>query len=244
MQRGGGNRDDLFGDPFFGDHWSLVSNFFGGRNPFDDHFFNPLSMFGLSLFSGAPNQAPVSGSIPRSSGPVIQEILSDESDGEGGKEEKKDNPRKHLRSGREVHVDDQAEADIRREQRMDTTIGNAAHRVSRGIYDKVHSFTRKLNSDGKVDSMQTLHNLEEAHNVLFSLDALDGFKKAWERNAQKHLPGLNGAHNVLFSLDELDGFEKAWERNAQMNLPGWNEGFNTQGNVGKFLSGNTLSILY
>ncbi|KAF6154574.1 hypothetical protein GIB67_017956 [Kingdonia uniflora] len=146
----------------------------------------------------------------------------------------------------------------------DTTTGKAAHRVSRGIYDKLlppfpsfpslgsliiiacdvnvigytrnciilrdyycscerevliyfillgHSFTRKLNSDGKVDSMQTLHNLEEAHNV-------------------------------LFSLDELDGFEKAWERNYQKYLPGWNEAFNTQGNVGKFLSGNTLSILY
>ncbi|KAF6156852.1 hypothetical protein GIB67_012381 [Kingdonia uniflora] len=250
MQRGGGNRDDLFGDPFFGDHKSLVSNFFGGSNPFDDHFFNPPSMFGPSLFGSA---APVSGFIPRSSGPVIQEILSDESDGEGGKEEKKDNPRKHLRSGREVLVDDQAEErrmkhvqlrnaynrldrptpqtqsfsfqsstvtyggpngayytssktrraggdglTLEESKEADTTTGKAAHRVSRGIHDKGHSFTRKLNSDGKVDSMQTLHNLEE---------------------------------------DELDRFEKAWEGNAQKHLTGRNEGFNTQGNVGLGSSG-------
>ncbi|KAF6149736.1 hypothetical protein GIB67_017469 [Kingdonia uniflora] len=100
---------------------------FGGRNPFDDYFFNPPSMFGPSLFGGAPNQAPVSGFIPRLSGPVIQEILSDESDGEGGKEEKKDNPRKHLRSGREVHVDDQT-----KERRMKhVQLRNAYNRLDR-----------------------------------------------------------------------------------------------------------------
>ncbi|KAF6135748.1 hypothetical protein GIB67_028604, partial [Kingdonia uniflora] len=175
----------------------LSFNLFGGRNPFDNHFLNPPSMFGPSLFGGAPNQAPISGFIPRSSGPVIQEILSDESDGKGGKEEKKDNPRKHLRLGREVHVDDQAEE--RRKKHVQ--LRNAYNRLDRptpqtqsfnfqssivtyggpngayytssatrqagsdGVSTSVilqgHSFTMKLNSDGKVDSMQTLHNLEE-----------------------------------------------------------------------------------
>ncbi|KAG9445407.1 hypothetical protein H6P81_016747 [Aristolochia fimbriata] len=63
----------------------------------------------------------------------------------------------------------------------DTTTGKAAHRISRGIHEKGHSVTRKLNSDGKVDTMQTLHNLNE--------DELDGFEKTWRGNAQRHLPG-------------------------------------------------------
>ncbi|KAJ6933456.1 hypothetical protein NC651_008754 [Populus alba x Populus x berolinensis] len=39
--------------------------------------------------------------------------------------------------------------------------GQATHRVSRGLHNKGHSFTRKLKSDGRVDTMQTLHNLNE-----------------------------------------------------------------------------------
>ena len=70
MQRGRGGRDPFsnFGDPFaglggfggFGDHRSLLSNFFGGRNPFDDPFFTrPLGgMFdsnpGFFGSSGSP----------------------------------------------------------------------------------------------------------------------------------------------------------------------------------------------
>ncbi|KAF6175296.1 hypothetical protein GIB67_004922, partial [Kingdonia uniflora] len=184
----------------------LSFKLFGGRNPFDDHFFNPLSMFGLNLFDGAPNQAPISGFIPRSSGPVIQEILSDEFDGEGGKEEKKDNPRKYLRSGREVHVDDQAEErrmkhvqlqntynrldrptpqtqsfnfqsstityggpngtyytssttrraggdvlTLEESKEADTTTGKAAHRVSRGIYDKLYTMQLSQIKDSECD---------------------------------------------------------------------------------------------
>ncbi|XP_040961726.1 uncharacterized protein [Gossypium hirsutum] len=40
-----------------------------------------------------------------------------------------------------------------------------------------HSVTRKLSSDGKVDTTQTLHNLNE------------DFEKAWEGNSQGHLTG-------------------------------------------------------
>lgn len=62
-----------------------------------------------------------------------------------------------------------------------SSTGQATHRVSRGIHDKGHSMTRKLKSDGHVDTMQTLHNLNE--------DELFGFEKAWLGNAKKHLPG-------------------------------------------------------
>lgn len=58
----------------------------------------------------------------------------------------------------------------------DRTTGQATHRISRGIHDKGHSVTRKLNSDGKVDTTQTLHNLNE--------DELVGFEEAWKGNAQ------------------------------------------------------------
>ncbi|KAJ0054243.1 hypothetical protein Pint_00239 [Pistacia integerrima] len=89
----------------------------------------------------------------------------------------------------------------------DTTTGQATHRISKGIHDKVgavtksctvspastalgHSVTRKLNADGKVDAVQTLHNLNE---------------------------------------DELAGFEESWRGNAK---PGWNDGFNRHHNAG------------
>ncbi|KAJ7952445.1 Myeloid leukemia factor 1 [Quillaja saponaria] len=69
----------------------------------------------------------------------------------------------------------------------DTTTGQAAHMVARGLHDKGHSLSRKLHSDGKVDTMQTLHNLNE--------DELTGFEEAWKGNAPKHLPGLSIGFN-------------------------------------------------
>ncbi|KAK8692806.1 hypothetical protein V6N13_070413 [Hibiscus sabdariffa] len=74
----------------------------------------------------------------------------------------------------------------------DTASGQASHRVSRGLHDKGHSVMRKLNSDGKVDTMQTLHNLNE--------DELAGFEESWNGKAQKHLPGWSGSligHNSI-----------------------------------------------
>lgn len=63
----------------------------------------------------------------------------------------------------------------------DSSTRQATHRVSKGIHDKGHSVTRKLKSDGHVDTMQTLHNLNQ--------DELTGFGQAWNGNAKKHLPG-------------------------------------------------------
>ncbi|XP_073134034.1 uncharacterized protein [Henckelia pumila] len=62
-----------------------------------------------------------------------------------------------------------------------SSTGQATHRVSKGIHEKGHSMTRKLKSDGHVDTMQTLHNLNK--------DELSGFEEAWLGNAKKHLPG-------------------------------------------------------
>ncbi|KAI3468870.1 hypothetical protein Pfo_025533 [Paulownia fortunei] len=64
-----------------------------------------------------------------------------------------------------------------------SSTGRATHRVARGIHDKGHSVTRKLKSDGHVDTLQTLHNLNE--------DELTGFEEAWKGNVRKHHPGLS-----------------------------------------------------
>lgn len=70
----------------------------------------------------------------------------------------------------------------------DRTTRQAKHRISRGIHDKGHSVTRKLNSDGKVDTLQTLHNLNE--------DELAGFEEAWKDNAKARLPGQKAGSNM------------------------------------------------
>lgn len=114
-----------FGDPFAGfggfggfeGHRSLVSSFFGGRDPFDDPFFaQPFGgMFQPSLFG--PRGGPFMDSLgtgfleqqapqPNTRGPIIEELNSDDEK----EEEKKANPKKHRRSTKEPHVDDADEA--------------------------------------------------------------------------------------------------------------------------------------
>ncbi|RLN11805.1 hypothetical protein C2845_PM09G01760 [Panicum miliaceum] len=72
---------------------------------------------------------------------------------------------------------------VEESKEADTTTKEATHRISRGIHDKGHSLTRKLKSDGKVDTTQILHNLNE--------DELAGFEESWKGNAGHHLPGWN-----------------------------------------------------
>ncbi|KAF5207656.1 myeloid leukemia factor [Thalictrum thalictroides] len=281
-----------FGDPFggFGDHRSLASSFFGGRDPFDDPFFTrPFGgMFGSNMFGpsmigqgggflggGSPfhtgfidNQQPSQGNN-RSHGPIIEEILSgDEGDEQGeGVEEKKQNPRKHSRSSRDVPIveepdDGTQERRIRHMQnrndfnRMhgiqpqtqsfsfqsssvtyggtngayytssttrkmgdngvmieekkeaDTTTGKAEHRISKGIRDKGHTVTRKLNPDGKVDTMQTLHNLNE--------NEIPGFEESWKGNAKKHLPGWNERNDVYGNIGSSSS-----SQHMQASRQGW-----------------------
>uniref|UniRef100_A0A0E0A4M8 Glycine-rich protein n=1 Tax=Oryza glumipatula TaxID=40148 RepID=A0A0E0A4M8_9ORYZ len=72
---------------------------------------------------------------------------------------------------------------VEESKEADTTTKEATHRISRGIHDKGHSLTRKLKSDGNVDTTQILHNLHE--------DELAGFEESWKGNARHHLAGLN-----------------------------------------------------
>jgi hypothetical protein len=105
MDRGQNGRDDVFRrrDPFpgfvgFGPHRSLISGFFGGRDPFDDPFFTrPFGgqmmgdhdMFGPSPFGpmGGPfrdmrNDGFIEQAAPRGNSrrPVITEVDEDEAE--------------------------------------------------------------------------------------------------------------------------------------------------------------------
>ncbi|RZC80343.1 hypothetical protein C5167_042920 [Papaver somniferum] len=98
---------------------------------------------------------------------------------------------------------------VEESKEADTTTGKAYHRLSRGIHDKGHSVTRKLNPDGKVDTTQTLHNLEE--------DELPVFEKAWNGTARKHLPGWG---EEGFSM-QADNGERLSNRGQAASSQGW-----------------------
>ncbi|KAL9350102.1 hypothetical protein Peur_057357 [Populus x canadensis] len=89
--------------------------------------------------------------------------------------------------------------------------GQATHRVSRGLNNKGHSFTRKLKSDGRVDTMQTLHNLNE--------DELSGFEEAWKGNAGKHLPGWTGSFTGIDNMGTSSSGQNAQARRGGWALP-------------------------
>ncbi|XP_052193984.1 uncharacterized protein LOC127802303 isoform X2 [Diospyros lotus] len=88
-------------------------------------------------------------------------------------------------------------------KQADKTTGQATHRISRGIHDKGHSLTRKLTSDGKVDTMQTLHNLNE--------DELTGFEQAWKGNAEGQFHGLHEGFNFNSTAGSSGG---GWRGNS------------------------------
>lgn len=83
----------------------------------------------------------------------------------------------YYSSTRTRRVDDEGVL-LEETKEADKTTGQATHRISRGIHDKGHSVTRKLNPDGKVNVVQTLHNLNE--------EELPGFDQAWNGNFQGH----------------------------------------------------------
>ncbi|KAJ6341933.1 hypothetical protein OIU78_009974 [Salix suchowensis] len=92
----------------------------------------------------------------------------------------------------------------------DSVTGQATHKVSRGLHNKGHNLTRKLNSDGRVNTMQTLHNLNE--------DELTGFEEAWKGNAGKHLPGWTGSFT---GIDNIGIGTSSRGQNAQASRGGW-----------------------
>ncbi|XP_057419680.1 uncharacterized protein LOC130713878 [Lotus japonicus] len=84
----------------------------------------------------------------------------------------------------------------------DSSTRQASHRISRGLHGKGHSLARKLNSDGKVDTMQTLHNLNE--------DELVGFEEEWKGKGQKYLPGWVGSIGADHSGQAQQARQGGW----------------------------------
>lgn len=91
---------------------------------------------------------------------------------------------------------------VEESKEADKTTGEARHRISRGIHDKGHSVTRKLNSDGRVDTTQTLHNLNE--------DELGGFEEAWKGNFRGHLPAWTHEFNMHGTTGWNEERERRW----------------------------------
>lgn len=87
------------------------------------------------------------------------------------------------------------------------------HLLGIRIIPQGHSVTRKLKSDGHVDSMQTLHNLNQGTLILYYINPYSSFF---------FLSVLTNIF-VLSCTDELTGFEQAWNGNAKKHLPGWRE---------------------
>ncbi|KAL6981798.1 hypothetical protein U1Q18_023419 [Sarracenia purpurea var. burkii] len=84
----------------------------------------------------------------------------------------------------------------------DKTVGQALNTISRGIRDKGHSVTTKRTSDGKVDTVQTLHNLNE--------DELMGFEESWKANEQKLSLDWKCKFNLLENAEASGGGEWNW----------------------------------
>ncbi|KAL3536959.1 hypothetical protein ACH5RR_000325 [Cinchona calisaya] len=203
-----------FDDPFF---TQPLGGFFGGRNPFDDPFFS----------------SPFFGHLPRSQNQIaIEELNPDHDDddvgvksSDAGKQLIKKNPNENANGSRSsfsfrkvayggqdgMHYtcseSTMAGGDgvfLAEMKEDDKIIGESLHSISKGIHNKGHSVTTKNSSDGRVDSLQTLHNLYE--------DELNGFEENWKSNADKYLPGWSSGFNQL--------------ENAGANLIGW-DGFPT-----------------
>ncbi|KAG5538563.1 hypothetical protein RHGRI_019221 [Rhododendron griersonianum] len=119
-------------------------------------------------------------------------------------------------------------------KQADITTGQAEHRISRGMLDKVlsfvsvyfkhrwrlswffvqmqgHSVTRRLNSDGKVDTNQTLHNLNE--------DELAGFEQAWKGNAEKHFPAWDDGSTFNNAAGSGSSRPSGWASRSSLALP-------------------------
>lgn len=192
-----------------------MAKLFGGKDPFDDPFFT--QPFG-SFFGGSLFDRPF-GDQPGSNKQITIEELNPDDDSaktsDGGKELIVQNHKKKAsdsgRNGKhksfvyrrvsyggldgmyytcsEGRVSGGDGVFLAEMKEEDKVIGESLHTISKGIHNKGHSVTNKKNSDGRTDSLQTLHNLNE--------DELMKFEEDWKVNADKLFPGWNNGFNML-----------------------------------------------
>ncbi|XP_057498133.1 uncharacterized protein LOC130782751 isoform X1 [Actinidia eriantha] len=181
-----------------------MSKFFGGKDPFDDPFFT-------HPFGGMFHTQ--SDSLNRSKEITIEELDSDGklmNHSELSKEVVSKNPSGKNANGTKSFSYQRVaygglngmyySASVTRKSgnggvvmmeinEEDKTVGQAQNTVSRGIQDKGHSVSTKRTSDGKVDTLHTLHNLNE--------DELAGFEETWKANEQILPSDWNSSFNLL-----------------------------------------------
>lgn len=112
---------------------------------------------------------------------------------------------------------------IEESKEADTSTGQATHRITRGIHDKGHSVLRKLDSDGKVGTTQTLHNLNE--------DELAHFEEAWKGNNLGQLPDYDIQRKKDSRVGELT-------KNKDWSLPYLEQDRRERGFSSNYESGN------
>ncbi|XP_073157140.1 uncharacterized protein [Henckelia pumila] len=215
----------LFGgkDPF--DHPFFTQPFgglFGGRSPFDDPFFtrpfdvhagsrkqitieelNPHDQDGSEAMQNHNARDKLSVRDPDEFQTGFQSF-SFQKIAYGGP----DGPYYTSSVGRRTGGDGVIMTEMKEEDQL---AGESLHTISKGIRDKGHSVTKKKTSDGQVDSLQTLHNLNE--------DELSGFEENWKTNADKALPGWSNGFN---SLEDEGIYGSAWNDLANWSgFGGW-----------------------
>ncbi|KAL1540110.1 hypothetical protein AAHA92_24516 [Salvia divinorum] len=204
-------------------------SFFGGKDPFDHPFFT--QPFGGLLGGTSPFVDPFfTDNFGSNSGSRKQISIEELNPDDDGSSDSKSMPKQNLSVknsnqspsdyqsfsfqrvsyggpdgiyytssvGRRAGGDGVSMMEMKEDDRM---VGESLHTISKGIHDKGHSVTTKQSKDGRVDSLQTLHNLEE--------DELPGFEQNWKTNAENVLPGWSNGFNLL--------------ENAGANKSGWED---------------------
>ncbi|CAK8575077.1 unnamed protein product [Lathyrus sativus] len=106
----------------------------------------------------------------------------------------------------------------------DTSSGEATHRITRGVHDKGHSVLRKFDSDGKVDTTQMLHNLNE--------DELSRFEETWKENNRARLPDYDVHRKKDSRVGEI-------KKNKVWSLPFSEQDSRARGVASNFETGNS-----
>ncbi|KAE9610742.1 hypothetical protein Lal_00021260 [Lupinus albus] len=127
---------------------------------------------------------------------------------------------------------------IEENKEANSTTGQATHRITRGIKDKVHSVLKKLDSDGKVDTSHTLQNLSE--------EELAGFEEAWKGNNIGQLPGWKGGYAVHRNEGSGSGEKnrnQVWAPLPSFGHAGIATGFASNYETGTNASGGTKKVV-
>ncbi|XP_024536261.1 uncharacterized protein LOC112348277 [Selaginella moellendorffii] len=240
-RRGGGG---AFPDPFagfggFGFGGSMMQNFFGGRDPFDDPFFN--RPFG-SLFGGFPDNNPFDhrrhggflenrpfhSQQENRRGPIIEEIEDDHPHATGSSQEPiVEHPDDDVRPDRRQRVTSRHQGPLVN-HRDDGGFQSYSFQSSSFSYGGPNgnyyasSTARRRGPNGVVHEEhheKDSSSKSETHRVSRGIHD-KGHSLTRKRNAEGREENLQTLHNL--GEEEVPEFEKRWEFEAERNLPGWN----------------------